>query len=272
MISVRYKNLILYTPTAKVYSPPAPAPAAGNRFSESKSTASEFTPSGTNLFSTRPAGRASAAQRWLVFTVAMFLVSGPVFIEAPLVRYLPWLSLALSPLLFWGGRRLLATPPHGLTGDLLLGFAWTWVSGSIYWGWFRWEPLVHLPIEAIGLPFALWCIARNWGKVGNFFYLGSLLGTALTDIYFYLTDLMPYWRSVMRVETQDLAAQILRHAWVQINNPWGLTWASLLAALLMGISLMTILGTRQVHWWAFGGAVLGTIFVDGLFAIAALIS
>jgi Protein of unknown function (DUF3120) len=215
---------------------------------------------------------ASATQRWFVFGLAMVLVSGPVFIEAPLVRFFPWLSLALSPLLFWSGGRLLKSVKHALTGDLLVGFAWTWVSGSIYWGWFRWEPIVHLPIEAIGLPFALWCIARNWGKVGHFFYLGALLGTALTDIYFYLTDLMPYWRSLMRVEAQDLAAEIFHRALTQINTPWGLTWASLLAALLLGISFMAILATKELHWWAFSGALLSTIFVDGLFAIAAMVA
>lgn len=208
--------------------------------------------------------------RWFAFGLSMLLVSGPVFLEAPLVRFFPWVSLALSPLLFWLGKRLLTHAKHSLTGDLMVGFAWTWLSGSIYWGWFRWEPVIHLPIEAIGLPFALWCIARNWGKVGHFFYLGSLLGTALTDIYFYLTDLMPYWRSLMRVQDQDLAAAIFHNALTQINTPWGLTWASLLAALLLGISFMAILATKELHWWALSGAVLSTIFVDGLFALAAM--
>ena len=32
----------------------------------------------------------------LVFVAAVFLVSVPVFIEAPLVRLLPWLSVALT--------------------------------------------------------------------------------------------------------------------------------------------------------------------------------
>jgi len=34
---------------------------------------------------------------------------------------------------------------------------------------------------------ALVCLRQNWGKVGNFFF-GFLLGTALTDVYFYLVD------------------------------------------------------------------------------------
>jgi hypothetical protein len=208
-------------------------------------------------------------QRWVVLGAALFLVSGPVFLEAPLVRFFPWLSVALSPLLFWWGRHWLSTAKHSLMGDLLIGFAWTWVSGAIYWGWFRWEPLVHLPLEAIGLPFALWGISRNWSKVGNFFYLGSLLGTALTDLYFYLTDLMPYWRSLMRVDDPDLAAQILHNALAHINTPWGITWATVLAAALLGLAQMILLATRKSHWWAFGGAILGTIFVDGLFAVAA---
>jgi hypothetical protein len=260
MIELGATHLISYPPS-RTYAIAAPQ----------DSTVSSDAPPRT-VASRTAAEAAALAQRSFAFFMAVVLVSGPVFLEAPLVRFLPWLSLALSPLLFWSGKRLLATPKHSLSGDLLIGFAWTWVSGSIYWGWFRWEPVLHLPIEAIGLPFALFCIARNWGKVGNFFYLGSLLGTALTDIYFYLTDLMPYWRGLMRVEESDLAAQLFHNALNQINTPWGVTWAALLAAFLLGISFMTLLATKETHWWAFGGAVFSTILVDSLFAVAALVA
>ncbi|HTL87877.1 MAG TPA: DUF3120 domain-containing protein, partial [Leptolyngbya sp.] len=136
----------------------------------------------------------------LIFGAAVFLISVPVFFEAPLVRSMPLLCLLLTSVWIWASIALSAKPKTQHWGELLTGFTWTWVAGCLYWGWMRWEPTLHLPIEAIGLPIALWGLSRNWCKLGNFFYLGSLFGTAVTDIYFYLTDLIPYWRQLMQVE------------------------------------------------------------------------
>lgn len=187
--------------------------------------------------------------------------------QAPLVRSLPFLSLVATGL-FWSlGRKLLSQPRTHLWGDLFIGFTWTWLAGSVYWGWFRWEPLLHLPIEAIGLPFALWGIAHNRGRVGNFFYLGSLLGTVVTDIFFYLVDLIPFWRKLMMVDEAQAQA-IFQGAIAKIQTPWGISWAIILAVLLLGVSLLP-LRSQQLYWWAFSGAVLSTILVDGLFWLAA---
>lgn len=161
-------------------------------------------------------------------------------------------------------------PGSELWGDLLFGFSWTWLTGSIYWGWLRWEPLLHLPIEALGLPVALFCLARSWGKVGNWFYLGSLFGTVLTDAYFYIVNLIPHWRQVMQVEP-ELARPILQAALSQMQTIWGVTWAIGLVAILLTVGLLP-LRSRQLHWWAFGGAVLSTLLVDGLFWVAATIA
>lgn len=204
---------------------------------------------------------------WIVFAVAVFLVSVPVFIEAPLVRSLPWLSLAMTAGWVWLGYFLMSRPATYVWGDLLIGFSWSWLAGSIYWGWLRWEPLWHLPVETIGLPFAIWCLSRNLVKVGNWFYLGSLLGTVLTDVYFYLVDLMPYWRQVMLVEPVHVSP-ILRSAVVQVHTPWGQAWALILAAVLLTVGILP-LRYKQQNWYAFGGAVLSTILVDSLFLLAA---
>lgn len=227
---------------------------------------------------------------WQVFAAASFLVSVPVFVQAPLVRYLPLLSLAMTAGWFWLGCTLLKRTSTKLWGDLLLGFSWSWLAGSIYWGWYRWEPSIHLPIEAIGLPFALWFLWRasreqkskfalytptfgqNFllkGQVGNLFYLGSLLGTAITDLYFYLTGSIGYWRQLMQVEPA-MATLILQSAIAHIRTPWGLAWAVVLANLLLAIALWA-LQTKQLHWWAFAGAVFSTILVDGLFAVVAFL-
>jgi Protein of unknown function (DUF3120) len=204
-----------------------------------------------------------------VFWTAAFLVSVPVFIQAPLVRYYPEVSLVLT--VFWVGLGiwLLNKPKISLWGDLLLGFSWSWLAGSIYWGWWRWEPFIHLPMEAIGLPFVLWGLSKGRGKVGNLFYLGSLLGTAITDLYFYLTGLIPYWRQLMTVELDpNLVSPIFHQALAQIQTPWGISWAIVLLNLLLAIGIYP-LQKRVCYWWAFSGAVLSTILVDGLFWITA---
>lgn len=203
----------------------------------------------------------------MIFTAAVFLVSVPVFIEAPLVRSLPLLSLGLTIGWVWLSFTLMSRPSTHLWGDLLLGFSWSWLAGSLYWGWLRWEPSLHLPVEAIGLPFALICLYRGWGKVGNLFYLGSLLGTALTDTYFYLVDLMPYWRQLMQVDVAA-SAPILQDALAQVQTPWGQGWAIVLTLVLLTLGIYP-LRQQQHHWWAFGGAVLSTILVDSLFLFAA---
>jgi hypothetical protein len=212
----------------------------------------------------------SRRQNWLVFAAAVFLVSVPVFVEAPLVRSLPVLSLALTGFWVWLSFTLMSRPNTYLWGDLLLGFSWSWLAGAIYWGWLRWEPLWHLPVESIGLPFAVWCLWRNWGKVGSWFYLGSLFGTVLTDIYFYLVDLMPYWRQIM-VSDPNGASQILQNALIKVQTPWGEGWAVILASVLMSVGIIS-LGNKQRHLYAFGGAVLSTILVDSLFLLAAVLA
>ncbi|NCQ94216.1 MAG: DUF3120 domain-containing protein [Microcystis wesenbergii Mw_QC_S_20081001_S30D] len=204
-----------------------------------------------------------------VFWTAAFLVSVPVFMQAPLVRYYPEISLGLT--VFWVGLGiwLLKQAKISLWGDLLLGFSWSWLAGSLYWGWWRWEPLIHIPMEAIGLPFVLWGLYKGRGKVGNLFYLGSLLGTAITDLYFYLTGLIPYWRQLMTVELDpNLVSPIFHNALAQIQTPWGVSWAIVLLNLLLAIGIYP-LQKRVCHWWAFSGAVLSTILVDGLFWITA---
>jgi len=206
-------------------------------------------------------------QAWLVFAAASFLVSVPVFVQAPLVRQLPLLSLVMTFAWLWWGLTLLKEPATRIWGDLLLGFSWSWLAGSIYWGWLRWEPLVHLPVEAIGLPFAVWGLWCGWGKIGNLFYLGSFVGTVVTDVYFYLTDLIPYWRQVMQVDSA-LAKPILQSAIAQVKTPWGINCSIVLIVTLLVIGLWS-LGKKQLHWKAFSGAVLSTILVDTIFWIAA---
>jgi hypothetical protein len=208
-------------------------------------------------------------QAILTFLAASFLVSIPVFIQAPLVRFWPLFSLFLTVGWVGLGVRLMRKPHTYLWGDLLIGFSGSWLAGSIYWGWFRSEPLIHLPIEAIGLPLAIWCLWRRWGLVGAWFYLGSLLGTAITDIYFYITHLIPFWRQVMQV-SPDLAPPILQQAIAQVQTPWGISWAVVFVNILLGFGLWA-LQQWKCERWAFAGAVLSTILVDSTYLIFGLL-
>jgi hypothetical protein len=215
-----------------------------------------------------PLWRSSSQERLFLFIAAVFLVSVPVFIQAPLVRWMPGLSLITTLLWFGLGIGLHQRPKTRLWGDLLIGFAWTWLAGSIYWGWLRWEPLLHVPVEAIGLPFVLILMIRKQSPIGSWFYLGSLFGTVITDLYFYATDVVPFWRQLMQVEP-ELAAPILRQALERVLTPDGFFWASILVTVLLLVGSVPM-QSRQLRYWGFGGAVLSTILVDTLFLLAAI--
>jgi hypothetical protein len=205
-----------------------------------------------------------------LFFAAMFLVSVPVFFQAPLVREWPWISLLMTLGWLLLSYYLIKRPQCQIWGDLLLGFTGTWLTGGIYWGWFRWEPLLHLPVEAALVPVAVMGLRYNRAKIGSWFYLGSLFGTAITDAYFYLTDLIPYWRKLMHADLLT-AKGLFAEALAQIASVWGVSWAIILIMVLAVVGIWP-LHSGQLHKWAFGGAVLSTILVDGLFFLAACVA
>ncbi|MCH9054708.1 DUF3120 domain-containing protein [Parathermosynechococcus lividus] len=222
-----------------------------------------------------PALRFGSRPAWCIFSLAAFLVSVPVFIEAPLVRTYPWLSLGITPLL-WGISRYLQTQTrYRRFGALLYGFSWCWGAGSLYWGWLRWEPLWHLPVEALPLPLMVWHLRQRQQLVGVFFFLGSFLGTAITDAYFYLIDVIPHWRAIMYLE-QDLVSvqEMLVQAIAQAQTFSGEVWGVLLSLSLLLIGLLPLFQSQirqgipaMLPSWAFMGAVLSTLVVDGLFGL-----
>ena len=210
------------------------------------------------------------ANRLPAFLAAAFLVSVPVFIQAPLVRSQPWVSLMFTPMWLLSGLYVLRKPSLTLWGDLAIGFSWTWLAGSLYWGWLRTNPYVHLPVEAIGLPIVLVLISQQRLRAGSYFYLGSLLGTAVTDLYFYWVGLIPYWQKVMQVQPADVGL-VMQAALQQIDNPIAIIRASVLLSGLVITGVLSIRSTKA-HWWAFAGAVLSTILVVALFLAAATLA
>ena len=203
-----------------------------------------------------------------VFWAAVFLVVVPVFFQAPLVRSLPWLSLALTGTWLLAGVSLTSRATTQLWGDLLTGFTWTWLAGSLYWGWLRAAPLWHLPVEALGFPLVLVLLLRGQGRVGSYFFLGSLFGTAVTDLYIYWTDLLPMWRQVMIVDPEWVPV-LLREAATALQTTVNFSRALLIAIALLTVGLLP-LQSQQPCWWAFSGAVLSTLIVDLLFLTSAL--
>lgn len=215
-----------------------------------------------------------ASTRSKAFAAAAFLVAVPVFIQAPLVRIWPAFSLLLTLVWLASGWKLLQKsverPALALWGDLVIGFSWTWLAGAVYWGWFRWDPYVHLPIEAIGLPIVLVLLRYGKAKIGNYFYIGSLLGTAITDLYFYCVGLIPYWRALMMNPPEE-AGTILHSALLRMETYQGVGCAIVLLTLLMMLGTIP-LRSPDAKWWAFSGAVLSTILVDSLFFVAAILA
>jgi hypothetical protein len=226
-----------------------------------------------------PASVLSAAQLWVaesipqiqVFCASMGLVILPVFVQAPLVRYFPWFSLVATLGWLGLGGYLVRRPGWAVWGDLMIGFAWIWLTGSIYWGWFRWEPVIHLPVEALGLPIAIACLRYNKGRVGSYFFLGSLLGTAITDLYINWMHLFQNWRQLMWVDP-DFAQIVLRATTNSLETDVAACRAIVLVLFLLIATIVAISTSRQLAWWAFGGAVFSTLIVDGLFFLTAALA
>jgi hypothetical protein len=223
-----------------------------------------------NTFNTRSSWFVLGEHRWQLFAAAAGLVSLPVFVEAPLVRNWPEMTLALTMLWVIGGYTLYLQPHLQSWGELLLGFSLSWAAGAIYWGWWRWDPILHLPIESLGLPIVLWLLWKRVGLVGSFFYLGSLAGTAATDFYIYAVGLVEYWKQLMAIKP-ELSIPLLHEAISKVQTPQGTVWAVLLVSLLLTAGILC-LGCKKNYWYAFSGAVLTTILVDSLFLVVATIT
>jgi Protein of unknown function (DUF3120) len=211
---------------------------------------------------------AIALNHYLISCAAIFLVAVPVFFQAPLVRSAPWLSLILT--VGWLGlsEKLQSRNSTQIWGSLIWGFSLSWFCGSVYWGWLRFEPAWHLPIEAVALPWAIWALKRSPKHlIGAWFFLGSLLGTVVTDLYFWLVGVVPHWRSLMqdRIDS-ELALSILRNAAIRVQEH---------PAILIGLAgllvIISMLGWRspKIWKWSFAGAVISTLIVDGIFGVVA---
>lgn len=203
-----------------------------------------------------------SSQHYRVCLAAVFLVTVPVFFQAPLVRIAPVISLLLSVGILGIAQQLLQRTPTW--GSLIWGFNLSWICGTIYWGWLRTEPFWHLPIEAMALPWAIWACRRSLQhQIGAWFYLGSLAGTAITDLYFWQIGVISHWRSLMQPGIDYThTSQLLKSALIQVeDHPATLLT---LAITLVSIGLWGCC-SGKIHRWAFAGAIFSTLVVDALF-------
>lgn len=202
--------------------------------------------------------------------VAALLVLLPVFLQAPWVRASPMGAALFTPWLVVLGvvleRR--GQGPWRAIGALLVGFAGSWLGGSLFWGWWRVHPLWHLPIEGFALPLALGGLGSRWRLAGAF-YLASLLGTAATDGAMALTGVIRLWPQVVEAPLSE-AGVLLQQAGEAVLQPMALGMIGLISIVLLAIC----------YWlWPQGptgrvaaATLATTLVVDGIFLAAALLA
>jgi hypothetical protein len=198
------------------------------------------------------------------------LVTLPVFLQAPWVRLAPF-SAAMFTVPLLGLALALSqhsNPRTRKAGELLVGFCGSWLAGSLFWGWCRLHPVWHLPIEAFALPLALTGLQSRW-KVACGFYLGSLLGTAATDVAIAAAGLMASWPQILSASSAE-APLLLQAAAQQVLAPQGLVFVVFSGVVLVQICRW-LWGLGEVGRIA-SAALSTTLAVDGLFLLAALMA
>ena len=132
----------------------------------------------------------------------------PVFLQAPWVHFYPLSALLFTFVLLGSGIVLshFFDPKWFRIGSLLIGVSGSWLGGCLFWGWLRMHPVLHLPVEAVAVPFACVGLSTKW-RLGAGFYLACLLGTAVTDLMMVLTGVMHTWPDVVSAPI-DKAAEI----------------------------------------------------------------
>ncbi|HEY9734759.1 MAG TPA: DUF3120 domain-containing protein, partial [Trichocoleus sp.] len=76
------------------------------------------------------------------------------------------------------------------------------------------------------------------------------------------------WRQIMAVDPEFVPV-VLREAAGSLQTDVAAARAAVLILFLVIVGVMPLVYSRQLAWWAFGGAVLSTLVVDGLFFFSA---
>ena len=206
---------------------------------------------------------------------ASALVVLPVFLQAPWVRFHPFSSSLFTAVLLSAGILAVQTGNSFWreSGTLLVGFSGSWLAGTLFWGWLRMHPVLHIPVESIALPLAIGGLNSRW-KLSCSFYLASLLGTAITDITMALTGVMSFWPEVVTATSSE-APYLLNEAAKLVLQPVSLsiliTAAGFVLWLAKQFSFQSTLPSKHQEAWRVAAAVLTTtLFIDALFLVLSL--
>ncbi len=205
-----------------------------------------------------------------------FFVILPIFIQAPWVRLEPISALCFTFIIILGAVVLYKNPSNKwfIVSSLLLGVSGSWLGGCLFWGWLSPYPILHIPVESVVLPLALFGLGTNW-KIGSSFYISSLFGTAVTDITIFMTGIMDQWRQVITAdsETAPLLLQKSSENLIQIKS---LSIIFLVALILWFISKeifdsATINTTNGKALLVASYVIQTTLIVDGIFIFLAIL-
>ena len=205
-----------------------------------------------------------------------FFIILPIFVQAPWVRFEPISALCFTFIIILGAFILFkkASKKWFIVSSLLIGVSGSWLGGCLFWGWLSPFPILHIPVESVVLPLALFGLDTNW-KIGSSFYIASLFGTAVTDITIFLIGIMDQWRQVITAdsETAPLILQKTSENLIQIKS---LSIIVFVAFILWCISKeifdsATINTTSGKALLVSGYVIQTTLIVDGIFIVLAIL-
>ena len=205
-----------------------------------------------------------------------FFVILPIFVQAPWVRFEPLTALCFTFIILFCGFILSRkeSDKSFIIGSLLLGVSGSWLGGCLFWGWLSPYPILHIPVEAVVLPFAMVGIGTKW-KIGSSFYISSLFGTAITDLTIFMTGIMDQWREVITADS-DSAPLILQKTSENLIHFKSVSIIILMALMLWFLSKEIF--NAAIITSANGKALLvssyviqTTLIVDGIFIFLAII-
>ncbi len=218
-------------------------------------------------FLTRPI----ALRLWSSFFVIL-----PIFVQAPWVRFEPISALCFTFIILFVAFLLSRKESDQwfIIGSLLLGVSGSWLGGCLFWGWLSAYPILHIPVEAVVLPFAMVGLGTKW-KIGSSFYISSLFGTAITDIAIFLTGIMDQWKEVITADS-DNAPLILQKTSENLIQFKSLSIIIVAALILWFISKEISNNaipnsTNGKALLVSGYVIQTTLIVDGIFIFLAII-
>ena len=220
-----------------------------------------------NTFMSRPI----SLRLWSSFFVIL-----PIFVQAPWVRSEPISALCFTFVILLGAFVLYKKQSNQwyIVSSLLFGVSGSWLGGCLFWGWLSPFPILHIPVEAVALPFALIGLGTNW-KIGSSFYISSLFGTAVTDITIFLIGIMDQWRNVITADSET-APLILKETSKSLIHIKSLLIIVSVALILWFISkeifdYATINTTSGKALLVSSYVIQTTLIVDGIFIVLAIL-